>query len=96
MWFFDDSGDLAEQQESEGRYEPDQLSIKADGTLNLMSREGEMTCTYYLKDHRIVLPEWGDEVVWNYTMEGSEMVIEELIYDGGVLFSQSFTRYQRH
>jgi len=60
-----------------------------------ISREGEMNCTYLVKDNRIVLSEWGDEVVWNYTIEGNEMVIEEQIYDDGVLFSQIFTRFQR-
>lgn len=42
-----------------------------------------------------VLPDWGDEVIWNYSIEDGQMVIEEQNYYKGVLDSYIITSYQR-
>lgn len=95
VYYFDKSGDVTDILEDEGVYEPCSLTLNADGILDLRTREGNMNCSYQVKDNRIILPEWGDEVVWNYTIDGNEMIIEELIYDDGILSSITFISYRR-
>lgn len=94
-YFFDETGAVEDIMKEEGKYEPCKLTLNTDGTLDLISREGEMNCSYQVKDNRIVLPEWGDEVVWNYTMDGDEMLIEQQIYNKGILYSLTYIHYQR-
>ena len=95
VYFFDETGEVSDIMKEEGKYEPCNLTLKTDGTLDLITREGEMNCSYQVKDNRIVLPEWGDEVVWDYMMDGDEMVIEEQIYNKGILYSLTYICYQR-
>lgn len=94
-YFFDETGAVEDIMKEEGKYEPCKLTLKTDGTLDLISREGKMNCSYQVKDNRIVLPEWGDELVWNYTMDGDEMLIEQQIYNKGILYSLTYIHYQR-
>ena len=95
VWNYDELGELIEKETIEEVFEPNVLNIKSNGTLSLSTRAGEMACDYYLKGNRIVLPDWGDEVIWNYSIEDGQMVIEEQNYYKGVLDSYIITSYQR-
>ena len=94
-WFYDEDGSLVDSEEEEEIYEPGLLNIWSNGKLSLSNSEGEMTCDYVVKGHQILLPEWGDDLKWNYSIEEPKMVIEELSYYEGVLDSRVIIHYQR-
>jgi hypothetical protein len=95
IWFYDEDGSLIDSEVEEEIYEPGLLNIWSNGMLSLSNSEGEMMCNYVVKGHQILLPEWGDDLKWNFSIEEPKMVIEEQSYYEGVLDSRIIIHYQR-
>lgn len=94
-WYYDENGDLEEKEVEKEAYEPSLLNIMPDGIVTLISRESEMEVPYYLEGNQIVMPIWGDEKIWYYSVEDPKMVLEELNYYKGLLKSRIVTPYER-
>ena len=94
-WYYDETGHQTDSEEEEIVYEPGLLNIGANGTLTISNSEYEETYDYVLKGNQIVLPEWGDELIWHYSLENQVLAIEEVAYYKGVMSTRIITTYQR-